>query len=405
MPNGGVDQVRAGLLFPKGSVDLVVAGLPDLGSLLSDPARLGDSICVFPDGGLLVRTDRDDESLARHVHALISSKWEILSVVSGCPIRRLAPFGAHLSYDLMYREFRDPVSGKRHPLLLHPNSWTPVDTDSEAKLNNLSLAVKFESLPSSQVVEHFMQLVRYWSDSVSETGVFGEGPAFLATPLIEFRELCAFVRLDASRSGPETLNWLMMLLADFGFDIHSVKAIRYDHENHPGFLRVFRVSGPSVHISIQPETNVAAGLPNEGGVTQVLFSHVPPHAKPHPTFASQSFRVLESSRCFWEDFTMTVYFATTPTSEEQSQFREWIRAWIQLGQFGGYGGRAPIGFHGDVTFEPETRSARFWADLGKTDIEIAMLVLLRALESFSSLVGIDAVTIGGGDDEPDDEVG
>jgi hypothetical protein len=99
-----------------------------------------------------------------------------------------------------------------------------------------------------------------------------------------------------------------------------------------------------------------------------------------------------------ESLKLTVYFTTFPDSVQENSFREIIKGWETMGWFGGFGGGSIANF-GELKFDRDTESAAFEADMGASDPNIALPILIRVLEGYdSSILPIEAVVFGYGTD-------
>src|SRR5205814_861726 len=85
----------------------------------------------------------------------------------------------------------------------------------EFELDRLEATVAFRTRAGKAVRQAFVEAVAAWALAAAERGAFDDGPVALASPGVEFAGTRARFRLDARRSGQDTLNWLALALLDF----------------------------------------------------------------------------------------------------------------------------------------------------------------------------------------------
>ena len=264
-------------------------------------------------------------------------------------------------------------------------------TPGEFELADLSVAVVFRGRVGKGVRRAFVDAVAAWGRAAVERGAFHDGPIRLASPGVTFVGTRAQFRIDASRSGQDTLNWLSLVMLDFGYEAHPISSVNFAHSD----AELDAMFGPPSAAPILvpfPATPLASELPAEG---EAAGMYVPLGARPHGSLHSKSFRVLELPVNEWDSFVSTVYFARNPRSEERRRFVALVRAWLHLGIFGGLGG-GRTHWAEDVKFDEATDSAIIEADMGQADPDIAQRILIWALEGFETQDGapIDALVFG-----------
>lgn len=107
------------------------------------------------------------------------------------------------------------------------------------KLHDLQISVGFKRKASSKTQRSFVQCLEKYFVSVSKAGVFDEGPLRLVSKEIEFRGHVAQFRVDASASGQDTLNWLLITALNFGYATSAVTDFIFDHDKD-----LERITGP-----------------------------------------------------------------------------------------------------------------------------------------------------------------
>ena len=105
----------------------------------------------------------------------------------------------------------------------------------EQTLDRLEFTVWFKRKPAKQVRLAFRDVIRGWFASVANHGADDEGPIACADPNIVFCGRRADIVLDATRSGPSTLNYLILTTLEFG---HSVAAVENAmiNQDDPDFI-------------------------------------------------------------------------------------------------------------------------------------------------------------------------
>jgi hypothetical protein len=243
--------------------------------------------------------------------------------------------------------------------------------------------------------QQFAELVGRWLGSVRGEGVFGEGPVRAISNQIEFYRRAAQFRIDAARSGQNTVNWLILSIVAF-CPVNLV--------THILMLRAIPGAGPvedvfslsrdqltKIPIPAAPGTPEGAGELAPTGRAPSAFSS---EAGPHETLHSQVFRVLAFPKCNTDNLTCAVHFAQVPRGQERESLEQCVQSWLLLGHFGAFGGNGFDEYRG-VTFDEKTDSASFWCDMGVTDAEMALRVLINMLEHWHTHgTTIEAVVLG-----------
>jgi hypothetical protein len=331
------------------------------------------SVRTYPNGAVQIEGVTAESELLT-----ILRQEEVLGkeLIAWTQFRSLPPFPKGI-YQLIYTGEYYERTGQRGFVVV-PTAYGPT-SGGEDNLIDLCVSVGFRRRQTNESMRLFADLVRSWSESASASGVFGEGPAFLAVPDVRFQGLRAQFRLDVSSSGQSTLNWLLLLVLDYGMEVDPVTRLVYGNEDM--LDQIFGPSGGRIlTLSIggssrtDTERTPAPAKPSPE-------SHVPSEATPDVQFRSSRFRVLSAGEPSWEDFKLAVYFSRLPTSEERNQFSGLLRSWLTMGVFGGLGGPG-IHSHGEVSFDDSTESARVCADMVGADPNVAIPILLRVLEGF-----------------------
>jgi hypothetical protein len=328
----------------------------------------------------------------------VAAEFELLTIlrqeqvlgkelIAWTQFRSLPPFPKGL-YQLIYTGEYFERAGQRGFVVV-PTAYGPT-SGGEDNLIDLCVSVGFRRRQNNESMRLFAEVVRSWSESASASGVFEEGPAFLAVPDMQFQGLRAQFRLDVFSSGQSTLNWLVLLVLDYGMDVNPVTAIVYGNEG-----TLDQILGPASGKILTLPIGGSSRIDSErtpAPATSSPESHVPSEATPDVRYRSSRFPVLSAGEPSWEDFKLAVYFSRLPTPEERHEFSGLLRSWLKIGVFCGLGGPG-IHSHSEVSFDDSSESARVCADMIGADPDVAIPILLRVLEGFDggSALHIEAV--------------
>ena len=101
----------------------------------------------------------------------------------------------------------------------------------ERKLDRLQFTTWFKQTPEKPAREAFRDTISGWCASVATHGVDGEGPVASADPEITYRGKRADIVLDATRSGPNTLNYLILVALEFGHSVAVVENAMFNQDD------------------------------------------------------------------------------------------------------------------------------------------------------------------------------
>ena len=124
-------------------------------------------------------------------------------------------------------EYRESL-GELNLGIIFPNVGSNPTSACDRK--NLLVTVGFCRKPSEEVSQSFIRCLGEFFRSVSRQGMFGEGPVRPRSSEVEFRGRVAQFRIDASNSGQDTLNWLLLCVINFGYSTSQVIDFVVDHE-------------------------------------------------------------------------------------------------------------------------------------------------------------------------------
>ncbi|WP_165231860.1 hypothetical protein [Aquisphaera insulae] len=350
----------------------------------------GGTVRRFPNGA--VEVDKDT-----WVHYGESESWHQLAeyafiprLEASGPFRSLGPYVPRKFYAILYpEEYQSRLGGECALRGWRSTAFDP--TPGEFELASLTILVVFRARLNGSIREAFLDAVKHWMSDASKRGAFEDGPVSLVTQGATFTRTIARFIIDASKSGQDTLNWLSLVLLDFGEGVHVVTEITYGHTedeiqeffpNARGEQTFLPFPEDAIdHAASNPEASRESFVPSDGIVDS--------------SFPSVRFRVLCLPDDEWDSFRGTVYFERTPTPEERDLLRDLMDSWGRLCSYGGFGG---IGSHSKprLSFDVSTDSVLVECDMGDVDPELALPAFIRMLEGLTRSTGapIEAVVFG-----------
>jgi hypothetical protein len=160
-------------------------------------------------------------------------------------LKPLSEKGYALWYTTDYRE----GLGELDFNIIFPSMWTCPTNDYH--LESLLISIGFKGKPSPEIRLRFAASLEQWFRSMSREGVFGEGPINPISRTLEFRGRLAQFRIDASRSGQDTLNGLLLLGLEFGYEVSPVSDFVFDHEEKLQTFLDFPIATTVEAVSLQ----------------------------------------------------------------------------------------------------------------------------------------------------------
>lgn len=195
-----------------------------LGSLKNDADRYGQ----YPDGALLFE---GGDSFHRLWNAIRASRL----LENGIPEPNLLEHGIWQPqgfgglyeftrgtkvYMLFYtRNYRESL-GELDFSVAFPSMLS--NPTKEYNLKDLQISIAFKKKVSLKTQRFFIECLEKCFASVSKEGMFNEGPLKLISNEVEFRGRLAQFRVNASSSGQDTLNWLLITALNFGYSTSAV---------------------------------------------------------------------------------------------------------------------------------------------------------------------------------------
>jgi hypothetical protein len=375
-------------LLSRSAVEQILQSGPEFREFLDRFVAPGGPVRRFPNGAVEIDDARvGDEELARAFRSCAASGCRIEGAYVFQTLGSFAPKRYfYVQYPVAYQE-----KLKTEDSFQVGQGRVRPPAPGEFELDHLEVTVGFRTRVSKAIRQEFVDTIAAWGAAAAGQGAFDDGPISFASPGVEFSGTRARFFLDARLSGQDTLNWLALVILDFGEDVHTTTGVYFG--STPEFLD--DMIGP-----VRNEWALVA-FPKDGSestpaqsVATEPVGHVPPEAKPDSGVVSRSFPVLALPINEWDSFVATVYFGRPLLVEERGELTSLIDAWLLLGSYGGFGGR---GTHSSdkVKFDDATDSLNLKADMGDVDPEISLQVLIRTLEGFESAgAPIDAIVFG-----------
>ncbi len=288
------------------------------------------------------------------------------------PIEYQEKMGTEASFSVGHGTMRPPAPG-------------------EFELARLEVTVGFRNRVGEAARRAFAEAIFDWGAAAADRGAFDDGPVALSSPGVESCGARSRFLVDASRSGQDTLNWLALILLDFGEDVQAVTDVFFGSE--PAYLDA--MIGPARGEWVLVEfSGKRPSTTRRRSARASQLGYVPHDAIPHANLKSKKFKILKLNFYEWESFAVTIYFGRALSDEDRRQLAALVDSWTFLDSYGGFGG---AGMHSadKVEFDEATDSASLQADMGDAEPKIALSVLIRALEGFESTgPPIDALVLG-----------
>jgi len=377
------------LIFSRSAVARILQAGSQFQGFLDRHLIPGGPVRRFPNGAVEFDEGRVKAELSEVLRSYrFPSSDPVIQGASTFPA--IAPFYKNNYYSIQYssefqRKLRSEASFSVGRGMYQPPS------PGEFDLEQLEITVGFRSRPSKATRIAFVAAVAEWARAASLRGAFDDGPVALASPAVSFNGVRAWFRIDARRSGQDTLNWLALAMLDFGEDVHTTTNVDFGESAEILEKSLGPIRGQTTIVGFAGDRReqVVAGA-DESAPT----SHVPSIARPARGLRSRSFAVLALPIDEWDSFVATIYFGRSFQHDERKTLASLLGAWLLMASYGGLGGR---GTHWteEVAFDEATDSATLEADMGDVDPRVALRALIRSLEGFQS-VGppIDALVFG-----------
>lgn len=393
----------------------------DIEAVLERIAQMpGAHVLMYPDGTVQLEGKGTTSTFEAEAGSLVRDRalqraqaedpLHMRLLQGGASFISLSPFPARVIGLALWGEFVKKYEGGH--LRIQPGTVPlPIDGKANGPIENLPVTVAFHRRFSKKTRQELAELIAAYLASVHSEGLFSEGPITKASDEIRFYPRVAQFRINASRSGQNTINWLILSLVAFSnvnvvTEIHFRERLnmqwtfeRYFELSEKDLVKVAvpEMSGTARATLAAPSPHGARVLPSdEEPKAEPLDTSELPSGTPYPGVASEHFPVLTTPRFSRENSEVTIYFEQLPRAGERGPFVESIRSWLRLGQLGAFG---PPGFDHftEVDIDPENVSAKFLCDFETADMNLAIQILVSTLEGWHAHgIVIKALVLGGG---------
>jgi hypothetical protein len=381
-----MNTIKIFLLLPASVVEQLQEASADFRAFLERRLANSDHLRRFPNGAIEVE---GNEAYVEMRDLLREDGTLEFGLEGQGGFRSLAPFVPKHIFSIQYlSDYQEKIRSEVG--FLNGSGDLEPPTSGESNLSELEVSIFFRSRLTDKVRRELAAFVAAWAQSVSVRGAFDDGPIQLASTGIAFFGPRAHFLIDASRSGQDTVNWLSLALFDFGYYVHTITQIGYAYPAET-LDELSPWSGKPEFVPF-PEKPTMPGL--ERPVSEAPSSYVPSEAVPDTNFRSQKFSVLALPDDEWDRFVVTVYFTKPQLPAERKEFTSLIQSWLLLGSYGGFGGHG-IHCSREIEFNDATDSVVIRADMGDSDPQESLNVLIQSLEGFvRGSTPIDAIVFG-----------
>jgi len=132
------------------------------------------------------------------------------------------------SYALWITEEYDESLGEDGFHVWFPRLYTYPTRDY--RLDDFPITVVFKRKPKGPIQTRFASFLAEWFRGVIKQGILGEGPIRSVSREVHFRGAVAQLRVDATDSGQNTLNWLLLAVLNFGYEVSPIRDFIFDQE-------------------------------------------------------------------------------------------------------------------------------------------------------------------------------
>jgi hypothetical protein len=233
------------------ALSIMIEHVPNLADHFEEIRGVAQKHGTYPDGSVFF--DGSYEICSQRLWDLII-KLGVMSFGVWQPkgFGGLQEFGGRVCGLYYTQDYRESL-GENDMQIRTPNEAV-LETKPAYCLKDLGISVVFKRKPSQEIRQRFAQSICEWGKQIRDNGVCGEGPVKIISPSIEFRGRLAQFRIDVSRSGQHSLNWLLIWILNFGYSTSAVADMIIDHDDNLSF--VFEGSHCSVESIFGKSTTV-----------------------------------------------------------------------------------------------------------------------------------------------------
>lgn len=185
---------------------------------------------IYPEGTIEFSVSSDEELREFSERYLrYSSDIPDWPLTTGLWFRNQVSFPLRRYWIEFRRDYLEPIRDRGVGIGMAGGTlkWYP----GEKKLDDLLMAVLFHRNPSKKTKSRLVDCISTWFDAVKDGGIDGEGPAFPAIRHVKLHGRRAELRLNASRTGPRTLLWLLLEILKVAHDVSRIEVICFNPDD------------------------------------------------------------------------------------------------------------------------------------------------------------------------------
>lgn len=260
----------------------------------------------------------------------------------------------------------------------------------------ISVIVEFKRVPKTKDFERYMNYLRTWAKSVETQGIAGEGPARISSKDVGSSQRWAWFDVDMSKSGPNTMNWLVLVHLNFGIEVSPVTEVLFNisKDADPRDTRNLRESAnylpfwtSTVVSRSAVETISEDATPSESCDAEDYHWSLYGLADMQTPFPVEFDETSE-----WDSLEFTIQLVTNTTNDEREYLCDFLTSWLLLASRGAFGGRGTPCTEPPV-FLNDGRTVRFRVDMGDLEHVASLMPFFRGLTHMHSELPIEAVYV------------
>jgi hypothetical protein len=365
-------------ILSRSAVDYLLQSGPKFREFLDRYLILDGPVRRFPNGAIEIDESRVGDEAMEAMIAYTSNAPGSFGIEGAGLFSPIGPFSSNREYAIQYpRSYQEKLKSEESFAVGIGRYRSPLP--GEFELERLKVTIGFRTRPSKTVRLAFADAVASWAGSASERGAFDDGPVALISPDVSFNGIRAWFQIDVQRSGQDTLNWLSLVVLDFGEDIHTTTRVSIGQSTEIHEISFGPLRGATVAVRFT--SNHREVLISGGDGEANSASHVPPTAKRAKGLRSATFPILSLPYNEWDSFTATIYFGRPFRLNEREELAKLLNGWLVLASYGGMGGRGSHGFD-ELEFDDAKKSVAIHADMGDVEYKISLKILIKSLEGY-----------------------
>ena len=233
-------------LVTKHALAILNDRLIDADRCLCEIKSQAERSVTYPDGSLLLEAGGSFEKLEQMIiqNQLMGEGgiWQPHGFAS------LEPFPDRIYMTWYTTEYRESLGE------LDLGIWDPklhTYPSKDYRVEDLQISILFAQAAGERTRTRLAACLCTWFNSVDKEGMFGEGPISKASDELVFRGRLAQFRLDASRSGQDTLNWLFLTVLNFGYEVNIIQDFLFSQEKLLDTMTLGELSKQSIKIQLR----------------------------------------------------------------------------------------------------------------------------------------------------------